>query len=109
MGTASDPGYLDHYHAQMRAEGRYGNPMPPDHWMKLNDRVAHSLSTYAQYRRYRAECGFYSGQGDEEGMAPDVWAGCEPEAQVNMVEQMRVGAERKRAEEKSLPEGWGDW
>jgi hypothetical protein len=52
------------------------------------------VTTYDQYRQLRIECGY----DDEFAMIPDVWNGCEPAAQEDMLRQLREGAARRVAE-----------
>lgn len=51
-------------------------------------------TTYEQYRQLRIECGYE----DEFAMVADVWNGCEPDAQEDMLQQLRAGAARRAAE-----------
>lgn len=44
--------------------------------------------TYAEYKWLRVELGLYP----EGGMIRKVWEGCEPDAQENMLEQLRKSA-----------------
>ena len=44
--------------------------------------------TYAEYQWLRLECGYDA----DLAMLRKVWEGCDPEAQENMLEQLRAGA-----------------
>lgn len=52
------------------------------------------MTTYEQYRRLRIACGF----DDDHGfIVESVWSGCEPDAQQNMLEQLRDAARQRQA------------
>lgn len=52
------------------------------------------MSTYEQYLRLRRDCGYDGGLA----MIQEVWDGCEPDAQENMLGQLRVVARERQAE-----------
>lgn len=60
------------------------------------------MSTYEEYLRLRVECGF---DADHGFMVWTVWNGCEPDAQENMLQQLRAGAKERQT---SLDQFGGD-
>lgn len=62
------------------------------------------MTTYEEYRQLRRDCGF----DDDFGMVEKVWNGCTPEAQENMLDQLRAGAAEVRAFVAERP-GWAAW
>jgi len=62
------------------------------------------VSTYTQYRQLRILCGF---DDDHGALAESVWDGCEPDAQENMLGQLRaVAAQRAQALAKFGGDHW---
>lgn len=50
--------------------------------------------TYELYLELRRQCGYDGGLA----MIQQVWDGCEPDAQKNMLDQLRIAAAARRAE-----------
>lgn len=52
------------------------------------------MSSYEQYLLLRVQCGFDAEHG---AMIEKVWAGCEPDSQENMLQQLRADARERHA------------